>query len=504
MVQGSASHVGKSMVVTALCRLLRNKGFKVAPFKAQNMANNSFVTADGGEIGRAQATQAEACGVAPMTAMNPVLLKPSTDMKSQVIVMGKPTKTLSALEYQSYKKELIPIVEKSLRALMESHDIVVIEGAGSPAEINLKKHDIVNMSVAKMVSSPVILIGDIDKGGVFAQLIGTYELLDLTEKKLVKTFLINKFRGDKKILEPGLRWIEKITHRKIFGVLPFLMHHEIPEEDSVALQDTESTGSVRKKQVLVHVVRLPRISNFTDFEPLTREKDVVLQYVHYPDRHCMPDLLIIPGSKSTMADLRFLRDRGFADYIRRCVAAGVPVLGICGGYQMLGERILDPSRVEADKSGCEGLGLLPTITVFRREKTSAQVKAIHLESGLAIEGYEIHMGCTQGRNGHAPAFRIVERHGMRIEDFDGMSLNGENGVSRQQPFVMGTYIHGIFDSAPFRTFFLNRMRVAAGLETVKERGGAATNDSPDAYDRLAKIVEQNIDMKILNSILNHA
>lgn len=501
MVQGTASHVGKSMVVTALCRLLRNKGYRVAPFKAQNMANNSFVTTDGGEIGRAQATQAEACGVVPSVEMNPILLKPTTDRKSQVIVVGKPKKTLSALEYQSYKKELVPRVEKSLRSLMESHDIVVIEGAGSPAEINLKKHDIVNMAVAKMVSSPVVLVGDIDKGGVFAQLVGTYELLERQEKKLIKAFLINKFRGDKKILDPGLRWIEKRTHKKILGVLPFLAQHEIPEEDSVTLQDAEAATSVRKKKILIHVIRLPRISNFTDFEPLSREKDVALQYVHQPDRHCMPDLLIIPGSKSTMADLQFLWDRGFVDHIRRCTGAGVPVVGICGGYQMLGERILDPEHVEANKSGCEGLGFLPIVTVFRRKKTAAQVRAVHLESGLEIEGYEIHMGCTQYRNGHDPLFKIVERHGMPIEDFDGLAWNNESGVSGRKSFVMGTYIHGLFDSAPFRRFFLNKVRFTAGLELIEGDGNSPKDDDSKAYDRLAKVFEQNIKMEILNSIL---
>lgn len=491
MVQGTASHVGKSMVVTAICRLLRNRGVKVAPFKAQNMANNSFVTVDGGEIGRAQATQAEACGIEPSVMMNPVLLKPTTDRKSQVIVLGKPARTLTAMEYQRHKKELAPIVERSLRALIRSYDVVVIEGAGSPAEINLKKHEIVNMAVAKMVSSPVILVGDIDRGGVFAQLIGTYELMDPVEKNLIRAFLINKFRGDKKILDPGLKWIEKKAGVKMMGVLPYMRDHEIPEEDSLALEDGGGRPGSGRKQILIHVVRLPRISNFTDFESLSREKDVRLQYVDRPDRHCLPDLLIIPGSKSTIADLKFLWDSGFAEHIKRCVRSGVPVVGICAGYQMLGERILDPEHVEARMSECEGLGLLPTVTVFRNEKSTARVKAVHVESGFEVEGYEIHMGCTQGRNGHNPLFKIVERHGMPTEDFDGMRSSS----------VMGTTIHGVFDKPDFRRYFLNQIRKNAGLEEMSadENGRAPV---PDRFDTLARTFETHINMKLLEKILH--
>ncbi len=497
MVQGTASNVGKSVLVSALCRMLKNKGFKVAPFKAQNMANNSYVTLDGGEIGRAQAVQAEAAGIKPSVLMNPVLLKPTTDRKSQIVVMGKPTGIMAAMEYQKYKKSLIPVVEKSLRSLMASYDYVVIEGAGSPAEINLKKHDIVNMSVAKMVSSPVILVGDIDKGGVFAQLIGTFELLDAQEKKLVKAFLINKFRGDKKILDPGLDWIEKKTKRKILGVIPYLSNHGISEEDSVVLQDSHSSQRADGKKLLIHVIRLPRISNFTDFEALSKENDVLLQYIEKPNRHVLPDLLIIPGSKSTIADLKALWSSGFVDYIKRCVKAGVPLVGICGGYQMLGERILDPQHVEANKSSCEGLGFLPTVTVFRREKTAAQVKAIHVESQTEIEGYEIHMGCTQGRNGHSPLFKITERHGMAIEDFDGMVSTSTNG----EPFVMGTYIHGVFDLAPFRRYFLDKIRKIASLNPIGNAKRASEDEAADPYDRLAKLVEDNVDMKFLNQVL---
>jgi len=494
MVQGTASHVGKSLVVAALCRLLKNKGYKVTPFKAQNMANNSFATLGGGEIGRAQATQAEACGIEPSVLMNPILLKPTTDRKSQVVVMGKPSETLSAMEYQSYKKKLVPIVKRSLEELMDSYDFVIIEGAGSPAEINLKKHDIVNMAIAKMVSSPVVLVGDIDRGGVFAQLVGTYELLDPDEKKLIGAFLINKFRGDKRILDPGLKWIERRTGKKVLGVLPFIDDPAIAEEDSVTLQESRSYPKVDQKQLLIQVIRLPRISNFTDFEPLGRESDVVLQYMRKPNRHYLPDLLVIPGSKSTISDLKFLWKSGFSDHILKCVKAGIPVIGICGGYQMLGEQILDPKHAESRESVCKGLGLLPVITVFKRKKSAAQVRAIHMESRLEIEGYEIHMGCTQFNRNSSPLFKIIERHGMPVEDFDGLALtNGEAGG--RTPFVMGTTIHGIFDNQKFRRYFLNKIRGFSGLSPIHANGGKRIESLSGNYDRLAEMLERNIDMK---------
>jgi adenosylcobyric acid synthase len=535
MIQGTASHVGKSLIAAGLCRLFMKQGYRVAPFKAQNMSNNSFAVLGGGEMGRAQASQAQACGLQPSVLMNPILLKPATDHQSQVVVMGRAHAVLSAVEYQNYKKKLVPVVRDSLHALMQSYDLVVIEGAGSPAEINLKKQDIVNMAVAKMVSAPVILTGDIDKGGVFAQLIGTYELLDPVEKKLTRAFLINKFRGDKKILQPGLKWIEKRTSRKVLGVLPFLQNHEIPEEDSIVLQESLDPGSLLSQgqfgarfrveslekisdQLLIHVIQLPRISNFTDFEPLSKEKDVILQYIQKPNRHCLPDLIIIPGSKSTMADLRFLKEAGFADYLERCVKAGTTVLGICGGYQMLGESILDPQHVEASQSQCKGLGLLPTVTVFKKEKTTAQVKAVHLESRLEIEGYEIHSGCTQGRVNSVPIFKVIERHGMPIEDFDGMMHHNDS-------HVLGTYIHGLFDKPEFRRYFLNKLRGRAGLKNLtspptdqvwgrlftngKETGvppfqiqKAEFRGIPNPYDRLAEMLENNMDIRLLKRLVN--
>lgn len=514
MIQGTASNVGKSIVATALCRILTRQGYRVAPFKAQNMSNNSFPAIEGGEIGRAQAVQAEACGIAPSVLMNPVLLKPEADQKSQVVVMGKPFRRLSAGKYYTYQKELMFVVKQALRELMKNYDVVVIEGAGSPAEMNIKARDIVNMSVAKLVQSPVILVGDIDCGGIFAQLTGTLNLLSSAERKLVKGFIVNKFRGSKKILDPGLRWIEQRTHKKILGVLPYIHELGIAEEDSVALQK-KGTGlsynlPVRqaglspflevgqRNQLLIHVLKLPRISNFTDFEVLEKESDVHLKYVTAPLRNEMPDLVLIPGSKSTVADLRFLWQSGLADQVKRFAKAGVPIVGICGGYQMLGEKIRDPHGIESDESSCRGLGLLPAETTFSKGKSTVQVKATHLESGLDVEGYEIHMGKTKSRNGSAPLFQISERDGKIVKNtYDGIVSNN----------VSGTYIHGLFDQNRFRRFFLNQIRQSAGLPKRPKRCQAPTQCLPvrqaglAPFDQLADIAEQNIDMKFLMNIL---
>lgn len=497
MIQGTASHVGKTVIVAALCRLFAQEGYRVAPFKAQNMANNSHATPDGYEIGRAQAVQAAACGIPPAVEMNPILLKPATDKGAQVVVLGKPVGVMSAVQFQKYKKKLVPVVEESLRRLMEAFDLVIMEGAGNPAEMNLKKHDLVNMRVAKMASSPVVLVGDIDRGGVFAQLVGTYELLDKIEKKLVSGFLVNKFRGDKRILLPGLSWLKKRTKKRVLGVIPYVQGLTLSEEDSVALEGKPRLALWKNNQLVIHVVRLPRISNFTDFDPLTREKDVNLQYIEKPDRHILPDVLIIPGTKSTMRDLKFLWSSGFASYIKHCVKAGRVVMGICGGYQMIGERILDPSRVESDKTSCEGLGLLPLITVFHRTKTTAQVRAVHCESGLEIQGYEIHMGCTQERKNGKPLFKIVKRHGMAIEDYDGFVLDG----GKNAPFICGTYIHGVFDNGPFRRYFLNRVRARFGLKPFDAEGNGKCNSSLDAFDTLARVVRNHVDMKFLQRLV---
>ncbi len=507
MVQGTASNVGKSIVTTALCRILKRKGYRVAPFKAQNMANNSSVTVEGGEIGTAQAVQAEACGLKPSQWMNPILLKPSSDTKSQVVVLGKVFTMTNAREYQEKKKELIKYVDEALERLRSEFDIVVIEGAGSPAEINLKGNDIVNMFVAKRVSSPVILVADIDKGGVFAQIAGTFDLLDAEEKSLVKTFLINKFRGDKDILWPGIQWIEQKIQRKSLGVLPMIANLQIKEEDAVVLDDlsplTHKRGAAHSDtsgKLLIQVIRLPRISNFTDFEPLAREPDVILEYVTTPNRHRSPDLLIIPGTKSTVADLEFVNNSGFADYIRRCYQSGTSILGICGGYQMLGKRIEDPHQSESTRDSVTGLGFLPTVTVFSPTKTTVQVKGIHVESQLPVEGYEIHMGRTQSLNGLSPFANITQRQDESVTAQDGYCLF-QDKTSASSPFVIGTYIHGLFDSADFRRYFLNQLRRAAGLSDLAEQSEQKILKPYENYDYLADQVESHIDMQLLGEVL---
>ena len=499
MVQGTASDVGKSVVCAALCRLLQRKGFRVAPFKAQNMSNNSFVTAQGGEIGRAQAVQAVASCVEPSTLMNPILLKPNTDRTSQVIVLGKVFDTLTTENYYHKQALFTEYVRQALDQLRQDYDIIVIEGAGSPAEINIKHKDIVNMSVAKSVSSPVILVGDIDKGGIFAQIIGTFDLLEDEERKLIKAFLINKFRGDKEILMPGVKWIENRIQRKSFGVLPMIPDLDIEQEDSVVLTKTKNSrhrisrylsgdGDGTQK-LLIHVFRLPRISNFTDFDHLKIEKDVHLDFVDCPHRNVIPDLLIIPGTKSTIDDLGFLKKVGFVSYIHRCLKAGSSLLGICGGYQMLGQTIEDPYRAESAIKVTNGLHLLPMKTVFSKEKTTDQVKAIHLESQLPIEGYEIHMGQTYHSGKVRPLFKITERAGRSVKGYDGLVSN----IHNQGGSIFGTYLHGLFEKNHFRRHFINKIRVSSGLSKIEATAQGHRSHEPSVYDRLADEFERHME-----------
>jgi len=508
MVQGTASNVGKSIVTTALCRMFTRRGFKVAPFKAQNMANNSFVTKEGGEIGRAQAVQAYACNATPTQIMNPILLKPNSDQTAQVIVMGKPESTLSARDYQGRKKYLSGYVFDSLQKLRASHDIVVIEGAGSCAEINLKQNDIVNMNVAKEINAPVILVADIDKGGVFAQIIGTFELLDSDEKKLIKTFLINKFRGDKDILMPGINWIEKRLNRKSLGVLPMIKNINIEEEDAVVLDENllsknrlshyfSSNAKRDDDQLLIQIIRLPRISNFTDFECLSRETGVTVQFIDKPSRHIHPDLLIIPGTKNTIGDLQFLKRTGFVDFIHRCIGAGVNVMGICGGFQMMGQWIEDPLKLESNETKIEGLGIIPTKTIFEKKKTTVQIKAVHIESGSTVEGYEIHMGQTHFLNGAKPLFKVVEKQGMKAATFDG-AFEVRQSNDHISSNIYGTYIHGLFDSSSYRKYFLNKIRKNSGLNP-KEQSLNIKQISP--FDHLANEFENHMDLTVLEEML---
>jgi adenosylcobyric acid synthase len=501
MVQGTGSHVGKSVLATALCRILRQDGRRVAPFKAQNMSNNAAVCADGGEIGRAQAEQAAACGIEPTTAMNPILLKPCTDVGSQVVVMGRATATMTAKQYQTHKESLLPQVQAALESLLDQYDVVVIEGAGSPAEINLKQYDLVNMRTAAMADAAVLLVGDIDKGGVFAQLVGTFELLDADERHRVRGLLINKFRGDLDILQPGLEFLEQRLQRPVLGVVPYL--HDL----SIAQEDTIPENLLRlspERQLRIDIIRHPRIANFTDFEALGE----AVRYISEPSDD-LPDAIILPGTKSTIADLRRLREAGFEAWLRRARRAGVEIVGICGGFQMLGRSIVDPVHAESADEAIEGLGLLDCHTVFQTVKETARVKGVHLASGAVIEGYEIHAGCTQGNPGPRPLFRINERHGMAAEGYDG--------VASSDGRVWGTYLHGLFDNGGFREWWLRRLSeysVGNALRGVLRRTGGlpfgtsrnATEGVPyrngqDRFDALAAAVREAIDVDHLYRII---
>ncbi len=387
MVQGTASHVGKSILVSALCRIFRQDGFRVAPFKAQNMSNNSYVTASGGEIGRAQAVQAEAAGVEAQVEMNPVLLKPEADRHSQVVVMGRPLLSASARDYYGLKTQLWEAVRGSLDTLREQYDIVVIEGAGSPAEINLKANEIVNMRVALYANAPVLLCGDIDRGGVFAAIVGTLELLDPEERAAIKGFVINKFRGEISLLDDGLVWLEQRTGIPVLGVVHHFRDIHIPEEDSVAL---DLPVHAQGDPVLdIVVVQLPHIANFDDFDPLARENGVSLRFVSAPEEIGNPDLIILPGTKTTIPDLAWMEAQGLVKAIRQCQGAGAALIGICGGYQMLGTKIYDPEMVESQKTEIAGLGLLPTTTVFSARKATNRVSGTVARDVGLLAGAEV-------------------------------------------------------------------------------------------------------------------
>lgn len=487
MIQGTGSHVGKSVIAAALCRIFRQEGIDVAPFKSQNMSNNAFVCASGGEIARSQALQAAACGLEPSVEMNPVLLKPCTDEGAQVIVRGRPAGVMKAKEYERFKPTLRPALLECLDSLRERHELVVIEGAGSPAEINLRKNDIANMSVAALAGAPVILVGDIDFGGVFAQIIGTMHLLLEEERARVLGFVINKFRGDMDILRPGLDYLEKETKRRVFGVVPYFGDIRLPEEDRIP--ERNQIGAAGNDRVRIDVIRHPRIANFTDFDALEAEPDVSLRYLDSPAVE-IPDAILIPGTKSTIPDLRRLKETGFAAFVSHCRERGATIAGICGGYQMMGRRISDPSRIESDAAEEEGLGLLPTETVFNERKRTARVRAIHIESGAEVDGYEIHMGETRG--GERPAFQLTERLGSKTRDMDGASATGGR--------VWGTYIHGVFDSPAFRRHFINRLRAEKGMKPV---AAAASINLESDLDRLADRVRAALDVDaILETVMS--
>lgn len=491
MIQGTSSHAGKTVLVAALLRILRNKGVSCAPFKPQNMALNSFVTPDGFEIGRAQAMQAEAAKILPSYYMNPILLKPTTDNKAQVIVYGKPWKNLSAREYQKVKGDLKSFVKESFEALQKRYDVVIIEGAGSPAEINLRKDDIANMGFASMYELPVLIVGDIDRGGIYASFYGTYHLLKPKEQRLVKGFIINKFRGDQSLLRTANDFIEKKTKVPVIGVVPYFKDIKINDEDGVTLYEMNKNCSVLNKtgSIKIKIIRLPRISNFTDFEPLFLEDDVEVGYITSPKEANDADFIIIPGSKNTMEDLLFLKDAGFDSFLKNFLKNGGYLCGICGGYQMLGNVVKDPFGVESTLKEIKGLGILDAETVLEKDKYLKQVAFETADGSIkGMKGYEIHMGKTNIISG-SKLFIVDDGDTKR---FDGVVAN--NGR------VFGTYIHGVFDNDKFRLHILNRIRKIKKLP-LKKTSYNYNAYKDFAYDRLADYVGRSLNLKYIFSLI---
>ena len=488
MVQGTSSHAGKSILATALCRIFAQDGYEVAPFKAQNMSLNSYVTPDGGEIGRSQAVQAAAAMVEPQVEMNPVLLKPEAEARSQVVVMGRPHARKLARQYYELKQQLWPTITSALDTLRREFDIVVIEGAGSPVEINLKQHDIVNMRVARYADSPVLLVGDIDRGGVFAQIVGTMVLLDPEERALVSGHVINKFRGDPSLLTSGLHFLEEHTGTPAIGVLPYYFNIHVPEEDSLGL----AAGSLSDADTLVDVavMRLPHIANFDDFDPLRHEPGVRVRFVRAVEEFGDPDLVVIPGSKTTVDDLDWLRSQGLAERIVGARASGTPVIGICAGFQMLGRELRDPDGVESSLPVTAGLGLLPTSTTFHAEKVTHQVSARVRQGrgmldgceGAALSGYEIHMGVSAEESPASP-FAIESRSGDATQSLDG-ALDDDG-------LTLGTYMHGMFHNRELRRSVLQYVTRRNGVALPQAHEDVDLNAE---FDKLAALVREHLDM----------
>lgn len=500
MVQGTSSHVGKSVLCTALCRIFAQDGFHTAPFKAQNMALNSAVTSEGGEISRAQAVQAEAAGIDTSVYMNPILLKPTRDNASQVIILGVPRGNRSAGDYhRDFAPQAESLVSDCLNRLKAGYEVVVIEGAGSPAEINLKNSDIANMKTAELADAPVLLAADIDRGGVFAFLIGTLELLEENERRRIKGFIINKFRGDLGLLQPGLDFLEERTGIPVLGVVPYIHELGIEEEDSVSLEEINSTPT-RNGQVKIAVVQLPRISNFTDFDILKNLPDTSLEYIRKGQKIGDADLVIIPGSKNSVLDLLYLQAEGYAEEIKLLAAQGKHIAGICGGYQMLGEVLLDPQGCEAGIPSVEGLGLLPVKTVYGSSKTTHQAEAvITAENGFwlninnkDIGGYEIHSGQTELLDENAGLLIIRRRSGEETAIADG-AVNAAGNV-------FGTHLHGLFNNQEVCRALVNALRRPKGLPDLNKQELDFDNKSA-RYDHLADVVRASLDMEKLYEIM---
>ena len=474
MIQGTMSNAGKSLLCAALCRILRQDGYTVAPFKSQNMALNSFITDEGLEMGRAQVVQAEAAGIKPSVLMNPILLKPTTDVGSQVIVNGEVRGNMWAADYFKYKKELIPDIMRAYDALAARNDVIVLEGAGSPAEINLKSDDIVNMGMAKLASAPVLLVGDIDRGGVFAQLYGTVALLEPEERAMVKATVINKFRGDVSILAPGLDMLYGLVKIPCAGVVPYV-HVDIDDEDSLSQRLTAGA----RKEIDIAVILLPRISNFTDFSPFSRFSGVSLRYVKSVSELGEPDMIILPGTKSTVSDLKWMRQNGLEARVLKAADRGIPVFGICGGLQMLGRGLSDPEGAEGGGE-LAGLGLLPTDTVFSKNKTRARTSGVFSGidgvlsglNGLAFSGYEIHMG-----------------------------QSGFSAPVIQNGNVYGSYVHGLFDENGVAEAVVSALYERRGMAFFPDAAFDAHAYREEQYDKLAAAVRGALDMELVYRIL---
>ena len=494
MIQGTMSNAGKSLVTAGLCRVFKQDGYKVAPFKSQNMALNSFITKEGLEMGRAQVMQAEACGIEPSVNMNPILLKPTNDVGSQVIVNGEVLGNMSARDYYKKKTELIPHIMEAYNNLAKEYDIIVMEGAGSPAEINLKENDIVNMGMAKLVNSPVLLVGDIDRGGVFASIAGTLMLLDEDERKMIKGTIINKFRGDVNILKPGLDMIEEITKTPVVGVVPY-MELDIDDEDSLS-ERFNNKGTV--DLIDIAVIKLPRISNFTDFNTFEYIPGVSLRYVKSVRELKDPDMIILPGTKNTMEDLKWLRESGLETQILKQAAKGKVIFGICGGYQMLGMELSDPFNVESGGT-MAGMGLLPTKTVFEKEKVRTRVSGNFNEvsgilaelSYVEFEGYEIHMGQT--------TYDFNEEELTTIDNVNGEDIIKNDGLYKDN--VYGSYIHGIFDKEEVSKAIVESLCIHKGIDYSSISTVDIEKYKEEQYDKLAEGIRNSLDMKAIYKIL---
>jgi len=490
MFLGTGSDVGKSIITAGFCRILKRMGYSVAPFKAQNMALNSFVTMDGGEMGRAQVFQAQAAGVLPHWDMNPVLLKPSGNNLSQIIVQGKVWENMKAENYYSIKQKILPRILESYGHIAKNYNAVILEGAGSAAEVNLREKDLVNFHMAIQAGAPVVLVADIDRGGVFASIIGTMNLLCRKEKKLVIGFIINKFRGEKSLFKDGIKFIEKTTKRPVFGVVPYIKNLKLPEEDSVSLQRGLKGSYKKGARVKIAVIHLPFISNYTDFDPLELEDDVSLIYATKPLQLKGASVVIIPGTKNTIHDLSWLYNKGFLNELKEHRFREKTIIGICGGYQMLGIGVHDPYGIETTSGSEEGLGFLPIETLLDRNKILKRVKGVCMLPGIEIngkpvyiEGYEIHMGISRILSNARPAFKIIDCNQDEKKHFDGLVTDDGK--------VWGTYLHGLFENDLFRRLFLMKhgSRKKSNLNYF--------NYINLQYDRLADILEEHINIPLL-------